>query len=343
MPEPVTIAVINFNGGKLLLDTVLSLKKLAYGDFSLMVVDNGSSDGSADAVEKACPDVTIIRMPDNKGPSRARNVALKESKTSLVFLCDNDISPNPDTLSLLVSELRKSSSRALASPRVLYSDGQTIQSDGVDVHYLAMSMPANRRLNISAVKDTQPKIHSCATGGMILVDKNKVDASSYFDEDYFFGWDDLEFSYRVSMSGYASVAVPEAVIYHHEKVWGTKRSFFQLRNRWYFLLINYSAKTLFLILPVLAVYELTLMVFMLLKMEPGTYIRAMYAVLHDLPVLLRKRRIIQSRRVRADADLLQTGDIYIEKGLLTSPLVMRAARLVNGCFNLYWKAVRNLL
>jgi len=341
--EPVTVAVINYNGGQTLVETLDSLSRLTYPDYALLVVDNGSADNSLALVSQKHPTIPIVRLPDNRGPSAARNAALKASKTDLVFLSDNDITADPDLLSILVEELRKDSNAALCSPRVLYSDGATVQSDGVRLHYLAMSMPRHRRMAATDVDDRAPRILPCASGGMMLVDKSKTGAVGLFDEDYFFGWDDVEFSYRVSFAGYAAITVPRAAVCHKEKSWGTKRSFYQLRNRWYFLLITYSQRTLLLILPMLAAYEAALAFFMLFKGEARIYWLAMRDVVRHRGEIRTKRRKVQSTRARKDVELLATGDIYVEQGLITGTWMQAAVRLVNRMFDLYWKLVRPLL
>lgn len=340
---PVTIAVINYNGGQTLVDTVDSLILMDYPERTVMVVDNGSTDNSLAILTTRHPDVEVVHLPENRGPSAARNVAIARSKTNLVFLSDNDITASRDMLSLLAETLRTHPEAVTCSPRIMYSDGRTIQSDGVDMHYLAMSMPAHRRMPAADVHDTTPRTHPCASGGMMLVDKSKLDPSDFFDEDYFFGWDDAEFSYRLSLTGRTSVSVPSALICHKEKKWGTRRSFQQLRNRWFFLLINYSSMTLFLIAPVLVVYEIILMVFMMAKGGTATYFRAMTDVVRNMGRIRTKRRLVQAKRRVPDTSLLATGNIYIEEGLIGNRLILSLARVVNRAFDLHWRLVSAIL
>lgn len=343
IPEPITVAVINYNGGDTLIETLDSLSRQAYPDFSLLVVDNGSTDGSLARVSEKHPSIRIVSLPENRGPSAARNAALRESKTNLVFLSDNDITANPDLLSMLVEEMRRHADAVICAPRILYADGTTIVSDGVRLHYMALSMPRHRRMAVADVTDTAPKVNPCSSGGMMLVDKSKVGTDGLFDEDYFFGWDDVEFSYRRSLAGHTAITVPAAAVCHKHKVWGMKRSFYQLRNRWYFLLINYSGRTLLLISPVLAVYEVALACLMLAKGHPWTYCKAMLDVFRHLGPIRLKRRQVQSSRVRKDANLLSAGDIYIEHGILDKAWMKPFALSANRLFDLYWRLVRPLL
>lgn len=341
--DPVTVAITNYNGGEVLLETVEAFSRLAYPLAEILIVDNASSDGSLEAVTARHPGVRVVRLPLNRGPSAARNEALRQSRTDLVFLSDNDITARPDMLTLLVGEMRKDSRTAICSPRVLYSDGLTVLSDGVRLHYLAVSMPRNRRRLAAGITDAAPRVHACASGGMMLVDRARIGPDALFDEDYFFGWDDVEFSYRQSLRGFSAVTVPAAAAVHKEKSWGTKRSFFQVRNRWYLLLSCYSLKTLVLIAPMLIFYEAGLASLMILKGESATYWRAMKEVVGRLGSIRAKRRTLQATRAVKDAALLESGDIYIEEGLVTKGWLMRMIRMGNRLMDLYWCVVRRLL
>jgi hypothetical protein len=130
---------------------------------------------------------------------------------------------------------------------------------------------------------------------------------------------------------------------HREKSWGTRRSFYQVRNRWYFVLTGYAGRTLLLVAPALALYELGLALLLLAKGEGRTYLRAMGAVVRSLGTLRAKRRAIQASRVAPDAELLASGDLYIETGLVTRPWLFRLVRLANRVLDLYWRAIRGWL
>ena len=341
--EPVTVAVINYNGGPGLAETVASLRRMDYPSFAVLVVDNASTDDSLACLSARAPEVSVVRLAANLGPSGARNAALRASPTNRVFLSDNDIEAEAGMLTRLMDAMQQDARAAICAPRVLYSDGRTVQSDGVRMHYLAMPMVPNRHAPLAEVPVGPPRVHVCGNGGMMLVDKTRMGPVEGFDEDYFFGWDDVEFSYRLTLAGYACLTVPAAVVRHMEKKWGTRRSFYQVRNRWYFLLIVYARRTLLLIAPMLVVYEFALALFMLAKGEGRTYLRAMRDVLRHAAMLKAKRRAVQATRVRRDADLLATGAINVERGLVNQAWLSFLVRLLNGGFNAYWQAARRLL
>jgi len=91
-----------------------------------------------------------------------------------------------------------------------------------------------------ASKETIP-----VSGGTMLVERDKALHIGLFDEDYFFGWEDADFSLRMTISGFKCLNVPQAVVYHKMKKRGLSKAFYQIRNRWYFILKNYSSRTLF--------------------------------------------------------------------------------------------------
>jgi len=118
-PE-VTIAIINYNGLEHLADLTASLAALDYPSYSVMIVDNGSNDGSVAWLHKNAPFVQVIELPDNIGFSDAANLALDLAPTQLVAFLNNDMVVDRMWLRGLVDRLKASPQHAAATSKMLF-------------------------------------------------------------------------------------------------------------------------------------------------------------------------------------------------------------------------------
>ena len=338
----VTIGITNFNGEETLCQTIQSIKELDYTNYRLIIVDDASTDKSCEVARKSFPDIEIVKHEKNSGLSAVRNTIIKNSQSNLIFIVDNDITLDPQCLKNLVSQKKTRELAVVISPRVLFSDGKNVQSDGTKIHFIGAAIHYNRNTPIEDVKDNDIMEVECASGGMMLLDKKLAEKLNFFDEDFRFGWSDGEFMIRATLSGLKCYNLPSAKVYHHFKVWGTNRSFYQMRNRLFIIVINYSLRTLIVISPMLLLYEINLAVFMVLKRNLGDYTRSWIDVFKSLPALLRKRKIAQSQKILSDRDFLFAGTMTMDKGLAKNKLILFAKNLINNVFNIYWKTVVKL-
>lgn len=345
--EPVTVAIINFNGEEIIRETISSLKAQTYPDLNILLIDDCSNDRTLEIVEKEFPYVTIVKMDINtKRPNKLRNIGIKKSANNLIFLTDNDVVFDQKCLEELIKTLRLSADTAICTPRLLYYNNR----DRINIapsllHYIGTSISPKRDalLKEAELSSPQPTIG----GGIMLVDKEKAEAIGLIDEDFLMGWgEDGEFYMRMRLAGFKTLYVPEAIGYHRIKEWREERhyrAFGQVRNRWFILLTQYSIKTLLLIIPALVVYEIFLLLFMTLKGIPHLYFKGNIDVIKNLGMILKKRKAIQATRKVPDRELLTSGDMYISPALIKSPILKIGMKLLNGFFNGYWRLIKKLL
>lgn len=340
--EKVTVAVITYNGERLLEECLSAIKSLDYPDYQVMVVDNRSTDGSVNLVRDKFPEVKVLEMDENRGPNPARNTAILKSKTNYVFLIDDDIFLTSHCLSILMDARNTIPDVAVCHPRIVYYDDRDrIQHEGSEVHYIGAAIIRNEGMSI---KDTSTEsVPIGATGGTLLVDREKALHIGLFDEDYFFGWTDGEFTFRLTASGLKCLSVPRAVVYHKMAKRGLSKVFYQVRNRWYFILQIYSLRTIFLILPALVVYEISLLVFLTMKGVLLKYLKANIAVLQNFRKLMKKRQKVQLLKKLSDRELLCTGEINIREDLLDSKHAKMGKKFLNCFLDLYWKLIKDSL
>lgn len=341
--EKVTIAVITYNGEHLLEECLSAIKSQDYPEYEIMVIDNNSTDGSIDLVREKFPEVKILQMKENRGPNPARNVAILKSDTSYTLLVDDDAVLTPQCLRILMKTRKEYSNVAICNPRiVLYDDRTRIQYDGSRLCYIGAVIARNSGASIQQASKTTIPV-SIVSGLTMLVERDKAVQIGLFDEDYFFGWDDADFSLRMTISGFKCLHVSQAVVYHKLKKRGLSKAFYQIRNRWYLILKSYSSRTLFLLWPILLVYELGLLLFLTRKGVLFEYLKANLAVIKNFGKLMKKRRKVQSLKKVSDREVLCAGDFYIREDLMEKRYLKLGKNILNHLFNLYWKVIKSFI
>ena len=338
----VTVVVSNYNGVTILRDCFESIRNLISPPGEIVMIDDGSQDGSVALVREQFPHVRVIELGFNsKCLNVLRNRALEESKTDFVFLVDNDVTLKPDCLNELLGGLENLPQAAVCIPRTLYErDPSMIYQDGQVLHYVGTSLAWHRNVPL---KDADDGPRLTIGWGVQLIDRLQAADMGNFNENYVMGWgDDGEFNHKMNLAGHFCYHIPSAIVYH-KRVKGAQRYYGTIRNRWRFLLECYQIKTLILCAPALAVYELSLILFLLKKGEVRQYLSAMKYVLANLGSILSVRRHIQSKRVMKDRELMTSGSIFIASEYVDSPILAFGYKAMNAFLNGYWSIIRPVL
>src|SRR5262249_1231153 len=132
-----------------------------------------------------------------------------------------------------------------------------------------------------------------------------------FDERYFIGKEDGDFTHRAKMAGYKIWELPSALVLHNSRPRSAWLFYYQIRNRWHFILKNYQASTIVCLLPVFLVHEPLQFAVLVAKGHLGTYLRAVAGLIRMLPSLPRDRALSRRIRRRADRDLLVSAPIVV--------------------------------
>lgn len=343
-PTPVSVVITNYNGAEVLPPTITSVEAAIGEDDEIIVVDDGSVDGSPEWVERRHPEADVVRMGRNTGRLNVvRNRGLREASNRYVFLMDNDIVIRERCLESLMGVMEAHTDVFCCTPRLVYRrNPRRIYSDGEDVHFLCISSDSARGALVSERSRSGPRpTIGC---GIMLLDRKVVAALGGFDEGYMRGWgDDGELHLRGRISGYRAVQVPQAVCEHEERPHGSDRVEAQIFNRYRTLATAYSGRTLLLLAPPLLLFEIGLTVLSLLKGFFTTRVDAARRAFRRRHELLRKRAEVQSARRVSDAELLGGGRVappgMLDFGGGGAILIDAVSRLLDA----YWGAVRRWL
>ena len=335
--DSVSVGIVNFNGSHVLGDTLKSVLKQDYPELrEIIVADDGSTDGSVDYIKRHFPNVRILELGKNLGPNAARNAILKEAASNHVLLMDNDIALNPDVISLLEEALEARPDAGIAGAQIRFFDQpDRVQYNGVYIHYVGGAVMNSLDLDC-------PVEVGAVSGGTLLVRRNRAFEIGLFDEDFFSGWEDGDFTFRMTLAGFPCLQVSKALVFHKKAKTGFVRMEWQVRNRWWFLLKNLGWRTLIVISQALLVNQVMIFGFMLVKKQGGSYIRGMWQVVRSLPATWRKRRFVQKIKTVKDRRVLTGRGINLWGDLPGSSLFRFIAMVLNGFYSLYWRIIRGL-
>lgn len=305
MQPDVSVIIVSWNGRQHL-DACLTAVEAQRGvNAETIVVDNGSTDGTADYVRGRFPWVRVVALAENVGFAAGNNAGVREARGRLVAFLNNDTSPDPEWLAALVSGVDEAHRFALVTSRIVYMhDPNIIDSAGDAVLRWGGAFKRYHGQPASAATTTEEVFGIC--GAACLMPRNVFDDIGGFDEHFFASHEDVDLSYRARLLGYRCRYVANAVVRHvGSATLGTVSPFSVFhgqRNLEWMYVKDTPASLLWRTLPGHIVYDLAAGVHFARMGMFGTYLRAKAAALAGLPKMLRKRAVIQrTRRVSASA------------------------------------------
>jgi GT2 family glycosyltransferase len=244
----VTVAVLNYDGRKLLDVVMPSVLAQTYSRARVVVVDNGSRDGSGEYVEAHWPSVDVIRIAGNVGVAAALNRAIAATTGEFIALLNNDIELESRWLGELVAALDAHPGAASASGKLLrYHDRPIIDAAG-DL-MLWSGAVVNRgggEPDRGQFDQAQGIFAACA--GAALYRRTAFDVVGPFDESFFAYLEDIDWGVRAQLLAFGSRYVPTAVAYHiGGATTSRQKSFYvrlQRRNQVLLIIKNYPAEAL---------------------------------------------------------------------------------------------------
>lgn len=225
--EPLSVVIVSWNTQKLTLEALRSFLPVT-GDLVLevVVVDNASSDGSADAVEAAFPDVRVIRNPHNVGFAAGVNIGLRASRHPLVLLLNPDTRVVGDALERLIDYATAHPEAGIVGPRVLNADG-TLQASRfrfpsllnqlLAATYLYQLLPQSgffNRERFGGRSVDLPEAVDAVSGCCFLVRRSVLETVGVLDEDFFMYAEETDLCYRAWHAGFEVHYAPVGEIVH---------------------------------------------------------------------------------------------------------------------------------
>jgi GT2 family glycosyltransferase len=315
------------------------LEQLRDGD-ELIVADNASTDGTADEAERLAPGATVIRMASNEGYMPACNAAAERARGDLLLTLDADATVGHGFLDAIRAPATNGCGWDAWMGVVTMEDGRLINTSGGMCHFTGISWAHQVGEPIESAP-AGPEEVAFVTGVCLTTTRAAWERSPGFPPEFFLYFDDVDYSWRVRLTGGRLGVQPAARIDHLYDFNRSRPKWRMLeRNRWAALIRVYPAELLALLAPALVATELALLVVALKDGWLREKLQATRDVLVWLPRLLRERRQIQAQRAVTAAEFARTLTAD-----LTSPYFGRAgrSRVLRLLLRAYWRGVRAVL
>jgi GT2 family glycosyltransferase len=221
-----SVIIINWNTRELLRDCIRSIYnqsiKIAY---EIIVVDNGSIDGTIAMLSTEFPNVRVIANERNKGFAKANNQALRTAVGKYFLLLNSDTKVLPDALDAAVAYMRNRPEVGALAFKILNQDG-TVQhpcytgnpnlfSEFVDLFYLNKFLPGIDRFGRYRPACAEPCEVAHATGACLLLRKSVLDQIGHLDEAMVFSYEDADICRRIRARSWKVIYQPQAAILHY--------------------------------------------------------------------------------------------------------------------------------
>ena len=250
---------------------------------------------------------------------------------------DADVRVRPDAVRRLRDAMAADPSIKVGSPIVVRGDRpDIIQYAGGALHYIceAVNPWQDRAL---ADRGAAPLDIGAAPACALLLDRAAAIDIGLFDERYFMGKDDGDFIHRMKIAGHKVWEVPQATVLHDARPRSAWLFYYQIRNRWHFILKNYQVRTIVSLIPPLLVHEPLQFAVLAAKGHAWTYVRAVGGLLAMLPALPRDRALTRRIRRRPDRDLLVSAPIVVRDDVASSPILRRGRSAYERWLDSYWR------
>jgi GT2 family glycosyltransferase len=316
----VSIVTLNWNGLAYLPACLAALVAQTYRNFELLIVENGSTDGSVAYLTDPAlftrlgfgPDqVRVLHSPTNLGFSGGNNLAFAQAGSDYIATINNDTIANPDWLGQMVAAITPSNLKPqtsnlgmIAAALLFTSRPHTIAAAGLELHRdgLALERLAGRPYQPAAA----PYEVFGPTAGAALYSRQMLAELGGFDVRYFAYLEDVDLAWRARLRGWRCLYAPAAAVLHHYSATGVQgspfKSYHLARNRIWTIAKNLPASLLRTWLPYIVRYEAMAVAYGLLKRDTAL-LRGRLDALRDLGPMLAARRAIQRTRAISDAEL----------------------------------------
>jgi len=302
----VAVNIVTFNSDQDIAACLESVQLQTFRDFQTHILDNASSDDTLKVIEPFEIDY-LTRSPVNIGFCKAHNQLARRFPSDYVLFLNPDSALRPRFIGELVQALDARPDAASASGKLIRMDGKTIDSTGI------IMLREQRHLDRGSGQPDAGQFEKAEeifgpSGAAAMYRRKALDDAAiqgqYFDEDFFAYREDADLAWRCRLLGWTSIYVPAAVAEHRRRVTPERRgqlppaiNYHSVKNRFLLRINNLTGDLYRRDFWPITKRDAAVIGYVLLR--EWSSIPAFFYVTRNLPRLLRKRRVIQSRR-RAD-------------------------------------------
>jgi GT2 family glycosyltransferase len=297
-PE-ISVVIVTWNGRQYLEGCLEAVATQRDVEPEIVLVDNGSSDGTVDFVRSRFPRVRIVALGENRGFAGGNNAGAQAARGEFLAFLNNDTIPDSTWLRALRDGMDAPSRFLLMTSRIVYMhDSSVIDSAGDGVFRAGGAFKRHHGARSDAASASREVFGVC--GAACLVSRQVFEELGGFDEDFFASHEDVDLSYRARLRGYRCRYVADAIVRHHGSATLGRGSvsavFHGQRNLEWMYLKNTPASLLVRTLPGHLVYNAASAAYFARMGHLGVFLKAKLAAVRGLPAIVRKRSAIQRNR-----------------------------------------------
>jgi len=319
--KPVTINVLVYNHRQYLERCISAVLAQTYPDIELIVMDNGSNDGSVELVREEFPGVTLVVNGRNLGYAGGHNKAIRMSHGTYFIALNPDVFLTPTFIEEKVKAAEQDAGIGMVEGKLLkvrFDKGRAVETGLLDSTGLILKKNRKNYERGHGEPDggryNNHEFVFGAFGAAPLYKRGMLEdlriGEEYFDEDFFAYREEVDLAWRAQVRGWKCLYTPRAVAYHvHSYSPETRRQQprslrrLQFRNRYLLMLKNDSWRNMLRHAPHILGFEVLALGYVLLR-EPHLLL-GYWDALRLLPMTIQKRRVIQSKKLVADSHMLR--------------------------------------
>lgn len=288
----VSIVIVNFNGRRFLEPCLSSLAGQSFKNFEIILVDNHSSDGSAEYIRNQFPSVTLIETGKNLGFAGGTNIGIRASRGDSILTLNNDTVADPRFIENLVRPMASDSRLGMCASKMLFPDGR-INSTGICISRSGAAWDRGIYEKDSGGFNTEEEVFGpCA--GAALYRRAMLDEIGLFDEDFFIYMEDVDLAFRARLAGWKCRFIPFARVTHF--MGGTTginsdlSVFYGNRNLLWNTIKNFPVRTLLISLPWIVGRNCADLPYYISKGKGRAILRAKASAIGGIIGMIRKRK-----------------------------------------------------
>lgn len=301
----VTVVIVNWNGIRVLNHCLAALERQDFQDFEILIIDNGSTDGSLEGIAARRHPVRIRRLLHNAGFAAANNVGIQMARGRWIATLNNDAFPEAGWLTALLQAAEQSPEYSFfASCLLSPDDPPRIDGLGDVYHASGMAWRKGHGESLSPARALPGEVFGpCAAAA--LYPRTQVLEAGGFDEAFFCYHEDVDLAFRLRLLGYRCLYVPQARVTHQGSASTGPRSDFVLyhghRNLVWTYLKNMPPPLLLRYLPLHLALNLASLAWFTVQGQGRVILRAKRDALREWSRVRSQRKQIQERRRVAPA------------------------------------------
>jgi hypothetical protein len=332
------VIVVNYNSWAYLENCLQALLDTTGNETEVIVVDNGSVDGSLDRVANLFPEIRLVCSQNNLGYAGGNNLGARQARGRYLVFLNPDTMPTAGWLAALTTALEHNPRIGLATSKVIFLHQlERVNAAGNDIHLTGLTLCRGLGWSVSTLD--QPVIVGAVSGAAFAIRRDLFELLGGFDERFFMYMEDTDLSQRARLAGYHCLYTPYSVVYHDYSLrFGPQKSYFQERNRYLMLLKVFRWSTLFILMPALALAEIITWGYVLLhdRQNWKNKLRAYGYVLVHCQQILADRNKAQMLRQVPDRELLHHTIYRLDYAQASEGIVPRLAHLCFDSFFKFW-------